>query len=168
MVSLVELEAIDCNGLDQHPWQCLTWLIVWLERICCQRIKVCQWSFNLIIKQNDLIGYLWNHNQSMLAERLCMRFFDKKGLFINFSYTNWTVESVSRRFCLGGLQGSGVPSYRLARCTLEQHHIACSLVHLRAAPDSLQLRTLPLCSAPRFPFLVYALFAQTSVQCSRS
>ena len=133
MVSLVELEAIDCNGLDQHPRQFLTWLIVGLERICCQRIKlvhaqsqVSQWSFNLIIKQNDLIGYLWNHNQSMLAQRLCTWFFHKKWLFINLSYTIWTVESVPRCFCLGRLQSNSVPSYRLARCTLEQHHIACS------------------------------------------
>ena len=54
--------------------------------VCCQKIKLVHaqshvrlWSFNLIIKQNDLIGYLWNHNQSVLVSSCVLDCFIKNG-----------------------------------------------------------------------------------------
>ena len=95
MVSLVELEAIDCNGLDQHPWQCLTWLIVGLLKICCQRIK--------LVHAQSQVGTNWLSLES-------------KYLIVSLKMVIYKYAHLDCRKC---------PMRFLSRCTLEQHQIAC-------------------------------------------
>ena len=87
--------------------------------------------------------------------------------------SRWTAmqwcTNLHNSWCCSALQRvlakKGVHRYGKYWCTAEQHQIACSSVHSRAAPNSLQHDTLPFCSAQRVPISVHALFAQSSVQC---